>query len=451
MDKSKKSTSPPLTGKPFSLVGLRIARVVWIAFALIELVLFIGGIVAYATQLQTTCTNTNRMTCAFWQPTQGNAHALAHLGLSLSAYAAYFLTIDVLVSLVFWAVGILIFWRKSDTWIGLFVSFILCMFGGSGISDSLLSAVQTPYAPPVAMLLFQLLNVLPLGVIQWLGLGLFLLTFPDGRLVPRWSWIILLLWLIQYICFALSLPLNMLHWPMPLFFATVIPLTYGSTLAVQIVRYVRVYDQVQRQQTKWLLFGLAIFLLLNTVYQSMEGLVPDFSNPDSLYQLADGTVTALLFVIIPIAVGVAILRYRLWDIDIIIKRTLIYGTLSVSLVLIYAGLIIGLQFLLQGVIGRGNPLIIVASTLAIAALFQPLRHRIQILIDRRFYRHKYNRARTLEIFSATLQHEVELTQLSEQLLSVVNDTMQPTHVSLWLRPSQHETRANAEWQRTPSS
>jgi amino acid transporter len=129
----------------------------------------------------------------------------------------------------------------------------------------------------------------------------------------------------------------------------------------------RVYDRMQRQQVKWLLFGLAIVLTLNTLYRGLENLVPGFSSPDSLYQLADGTVTALLFVAIPLAIGVAILRHRLWDIDLIINRTLVYGSLTLSLALVYLGLVVVLQSLvrvLTGAVGQ-QPLVIVASTLVI--------------------------------------------------------------------------------------
>ncbi len=128
------------------------------------------------------------------------------------------------------------------------------------------------------------------------------------------------------------------------------------------------------------------------------------------------------------------MRYRLWDIGVLINRTLVYGALTITLGLIYAGLVIGSQALLHGFIGPTNDVAIVISTLAIAALFQPLRRRLQNLIDRRFYRHKYNAAKVLSAFSATLRNEVDLATLSEQLVTVVEETMQPAHVSLWLRP-----------------
>ncbi len=138
---------------------------------------------------------------------------------------------------------------------------------------------------------------------------------------------------------------------------------------------------------------------------------------------------------IPVTLGIAVLRYRLWDIDVIINRTLVYSTLTFILALVYAGLIIALQALVHALTGQAseNPLAIVGSTLVITAfLFQPLRQRTQSVIDHRFYRRKYDATRTLAAFSATLRNQVDLDQLDEQLLAVVEETLQPTHVSLWL-------------------
>jgi len=156
-----------------------------------------------------------------------------------------------------------------------------------------------------------------------------------------------------------------------------------------------------------------------------------------------------IFLLLPVilCVAIAILRYRLWDIDILINRTLVYGSLTVILALVYFVSVFALQALLSVFTGHlsssaQSPIVIVASTLGIAALFQPLRRRLQVLIDRRFYRSKYDAARTLAAFSMTLSNEVNLNELREQLLAVVQETMQPAHVSLWLRNSEPSSGRN---------
>jgi hypothetical protein len=271
--------------------------------------------------------------------------------------------------------------------------------------------------------------------VLWPCLAGFLLTFPNGRFAPRWSWLLILLWVGQLAFFLVSQELfdDAAIYPL----ALVVFLTWGSTLSIQVYRYVRLYTFSERQQTKWLIFGVTSGLLLNVAFVLMGNFLLGGIGPDSLYQLLVFNLGGLLLdLLIAFSVAIALLRYQLWNIDIIINRTLVYGTLTGILALLYVGLVIGLQSLVHVITGQvsESPIAIVASTLIIAALFQPLRRRIQRIIDRRFYRSKYDAAKIIEAFSATLRSEVDLDQLREELLAVVQETMQPAHVSLWLRP-----------------
>jgi hypothetical protein len=220
--------------------------------------------------------------------------------------------------------------------------------------------------------------------------------------------------------------------------------SYGGTIVLMIYRYIRVLSPSQQQQAKWLLFGFGGMFVLIILYDLIEYLVPGAGAPDSVFLLANGTIGTLTFLLLPLSMGIAILRFRLWEIDLIIRRTLIYTALSIILVLIYVGLVFIFGALLRNILGQQqNPLVIVASTLVVAALFQPLRHGIQRVIDRRFYRRKYDAAKTVEAFSATLRNEVDLNQLRQHLITVVQDTMQPSHVSLWLRePHPHNQESH---------
>jgi hypothetical protein len=195
---------------------------------------------------------------------------------------------------------------------------------------------------------------------------------------------------------------------------------------------------VERQQLKWVAFTAVLagsflvgqqlaWLAALLVANSPGGELPSLNR--SLENLLNVTFNVCLYA----GVGIAILRYRLYDIDIIINRTLVYGSLTVSLALVYFGGVISLQGLLRALTGQGSQLAIVASTLAIAALFNPLRRRIQDFIDRGFYRRKYDAAKTLEAFSAKLRDETDLDELNSDLVKVVRETVQPAHVSLWLR------------------
>jgi len=214
----------------------------------------------------------------------------------------------------------------------------------------------------------------------------------------------------------------------------------GTVIFSQIYRYRRVSTAPERQQIKWVVYGIVMALVGFLALTLLSLLLPLLFSQSGLFEVANDTLYFIVLLPIPLSIGVAMLRSHLYDIDILINRTLVYGLLTVSLALVYAGLVIGSQALLRGLISQTNDIAIVASTLVIAALFQPLRHRIQAIIDRRFYRRKYDAARTVAAFRATLRNEVDLTQLSERLIAVVEETVQPSHVSLWLRPASSERR-----------
>ena len=196
-----------------------------------------------------------------------------------------------------------------------------------------------------------------------------------------------------------------------------------SALSI-VVRYRRA-SGAERQQLKW--FALAAVVI--GVVATGHLLFLDLLLSEAVLNLLDAATITCLYV----AVGIAILRYRLYDIDIIINRTLVYGSLTVTLVLVYFGSVVGLQYILRALAGQESQLAIVASTLVIAALFNPLRRRIQDFIDHSFYRRKYDAAKTLEAFSAKLRDETDVDILNSELLSTVRETIQPEHVSLWLR------------------
>ena len=196
-----------------------------------------------------------------------------------------------------------------------------------------------------------------------------------------------------------------------------------AAMALSVVSLVFRYRHaagIQRQQLKWLAYAATLV----GVWIVIDVLFPFSKLSDQLL--------ALSFMGLYVAIGIAILKHRLYDIDVIINRTLVYGSLTVLLV--YFGGVTATQVLFRYLTGQQSTLAVVASTLLIAALFNPLRRRIQSFIDRRFYRRKYDARKTLEAFSATLRDEADLEALNDDLVGVVRETMQPAHVSLWLPP-----------------
>jgi hypothetical protein len=259
---------------------------------------------------------------------------------------------------------------------------------------------------------------------------LFLYLFPNGRFVPRWTrWLGLAS--IGVLAPSIFFPYSLLSlWRYPLLYALVgLPLA-SVPLLLQVYRYRRVSDSSERQQTKWVVLGVVTAMGGYGMFLLLDALLPSAL----LASLFVNTAFFVLLLLIPVSIAVAVLRYRLYDIDILINRTLVYGSLTATLVALYFGGIVVLQRVFISLTGEKSTVAVVASTLFIAALFTPLRRRIQSFIDRRFYRRKYDAIKTLEDFSTRLREETDLEALNSELVGVVRETMQPEHVSLWLRP-----------------
>jgi hypothetical protein len=207
------------------------------------------------------------------------------------------------------------------------------------------------------------------------------------------------------------------------------PLLFGAAVLSLFVRLRRA-EGLERQQLKWFAYAAAMFALGIVLI-----VIPLAIDTPSWFVRAATAVFTAAGTTVPVAIGIAILRYRLYDIDRIINRTLVYGSLTALLAVVYLGGVISSQYAFRTLTGQGSQLAIVASTLAIAALFNPLRKRIQAFVDRRFYRSRYDARKTLESFSSKLRDETDLDALNDELVGVVGETMQPAHASLWLRPS----------------
>ena len=404
---------------------MRYFRIVWVAVAALTAAVFVSGMPAEFARLRTPCDD--EISCA-WLPrlTAQSARQLGDLGLSNDFFAAYFVAIEVAFTLMSFAIGAVILWRKPDDRVAFLVSLMLATFG---------AAFFVPY-PVLDLSPVWKLSAATVSFIGSALLILFLYVFPDGRFVPVWT-----RWLAA-VCVAGFVPINYFYdsviflFEDPLFNAVLAGGFVGATLYAQVYRYRRVSGPVQREQTRWVVFGMVAALGGACALAVLNLIVPG----GVVASLLGSTVLFLLAFLIPLSIGIAILRYRLFDIDVIINRTLVYGLLTAMLVAVYVGGVVSLQYLLRALTAEGSQLAIVASTLMIAALFSPLRHRIQTVIDRRFYRRKYDAVKTLETFGARLRNETNLDTLRGDLLSVVRNTMQPEHVSLWLKSADNSRR-----------
>jgi hypothetical protein len=343
--------------------------------------------------------------------------ALAQFAITPEGYTRYTQWLNALVPLVYMLLGIFIFWRKSDDSMGILTSLLLIGF---------INRFDKLVGPDWAQL--ALLGNAFTTTITFL----WFFIFPDGRFAPRWMrWLFILLVVTQVWRLFQEDPYTKS-------FIFVAPIIFGSIVIAQISHYRRATLELRRQ-IKWVVFGTAlgvtplfIYLLIFVVFQSA---LPPLGSA-TVFTLLGDQLWMFFVVVLPIALTFAIFRSRLFDIDLIIRRTLIYSLLTVTLALVYFGIVILLQQLFRALTSAGGDLAIILSTLAIAALFNPLRARIQSFIDLRFYRRKYDAQKVLAQFAVTARDETNLDSLTQELIRVTDETMQPERVELWLKPQE---------------
>jgi hypothetical protein len=411
------------TDRPPLNLWLRLARLLVLAFMLFCALVFIAGVFYYQGYA---AHPPDKLT--FWKYSPGELDAiLGRIGLSTHGWIQLELISAIIIAVIFFGIGIFIYLRKKDDGFGLYIAAAFVLYGTFAGSPVTALAGTHPALEPI---------LTPLGVIARLGLWLVFYLFPDGHFVPRWTrWaaaLLVLSFVVNIIVYGGGIP------PPPLFLIMIPVLVIG--LLSQVYRYQKISNAVQRQQTKWVVLALMVvfaFMLIGSSGLFFPALTAP-NSPTSLVAAFTSSSIDLVMCLIPLSIAIAILRYRLWDVDLLIRRTLVYAALTATLGLVFFGSVILLQRLLGTLTGgEDSPVAIVISTLAIAALFTPLRRRIQGDIDRRFFRKKYDAQKTLESFAASVRDEVELEDLTQRLLAVVEETMQPEKVGLWLKQTKN--------------
>ncbi len=401
-----------------------LARAGWAAGALVTVVTFVAAVPVRFTTLQTD---------PFFVDFVATG---ASLGLTPQSFALYITGLEVAFGLAYLVFAVLVVWRKSDDWMVLLYTFTL-MLSAVFLSDlaTSLRIAQPDWAPP--LIFFRALN--------YSLILTFYVIFPDGQFFPRWTRYLAAIWAIFTLSWLLDPnlipPTNhaSIRTPREILLLLWLLAWMATGAASQILRFIRVKDPIARQQTKWVVTGLAVLALAMVATFGAGLLFPSLRTPGAAnvrYVLIAVPVTFLGSAAVPAAIGLSILRYRLWDIDALVNRALVYGGLTGALALVFSGSVILLQRPVQLLTGQGrSPFATVLSTLLVAALFSPLRNRLQEIIDRKFYRRRYNAQRAMSAFSARVRDEVDLDSLSAALLDIVDQTVRPESAALWLKES----------------
>jgi hypothetical protein len=421
----------PDLAHPYLLTGrsLWLARLGWVVIALLVLAPTLISWGVYSSLLGQVCEE-----CLV---TPALVNTLTLMGIGLRWWAVWRLAITVLVGAGWIGAGIVIFSLRSNDRRAILISLLILLVGpGFGGIPAELALARPEWA-----LIFR--TYVYMAALGFISLAI---LFPNGKLSPRWS-----LWPLLYLM-VLFFPNSFIHgsqydfatWPMGLRIVLIFAVLLGVLIIIPLLRYRRYLSAVERQQVRWTLLGFVITALGITLTM-FTAIIFLPCNPDTV-QNAEAVLCnvvqdlgyGLSPMMIPVFIGVSILRSRLWDIDVIIRRTLIYSAVMLLLGLVYLGAVTILQDLFMAASGQSSPLSIVLSTLAIAALFSPLRRRVQAFIDRRFYRQRYNAEQVLAAFAEQARQETDLEALTEDLVEVVQETMRPEQVGIWLQTGERQ-------------
>ena len=340
-------------------------------------------------------------------------------GMDLNTFAVYNILRNLILTLGFEIVAVLVIWKARGEWFRWYTAFVLIFVPTVGLAEfNLVAQLATPYTSYAALL--------------WPGVLLYLYLFPNGKAVPRWTrWPMGALLFIHFLLilaavFAPLIPGLKLSQKFNELFIGMLLLGFSFILVCQIYRYLRVSNITERLQTRWVLAGLGIFVLSSLV-------ISLFTSSNLINDTGYGwDINYLVALFLPVTIGISVLRYRLFEIDVLIRKTLVYSVVIGLLALVYIGGILLLQEVIAGLGVKQSPAAIVLSTLAIAVLFNLVRLWLNPRLDRLFFRQKYDAEQALTAFAAKTRDEVDIEQLCAALVSALDETVQPVRVSLWL-------------------
>ncbi len=366
-----------LASPPGALRGRRLmaARAVWVAMSALVVGLAIATLPVAYSEYSTVCVAGSECR-PYWRLAPQDVGALRDIGLSVGFYAGYSLAAEIISMLGFWMIGAVIFWRRSDDRLALFFSLMLVAFGALGVVDK--SAAVHPALGQLGAFVV---------IFGYVSFFVSFFVFPDGRFVPRWARPLVLVWAL-YVAALYLAPNDSAFHPSAWSPLLVVPLVlglFGSVVFAQIYRYLRVSGPVERQQTKWVVSGLTAAIFLAAAMAVPAALSSTLLKPGVskvFYTLAEATVVSVAMLLIPLSLGIAILRYRLWDIDVIINRALVFGALTAVVIGVYVLVVGGLGSILQE---RGSFLLSLLAAGLVAVIFAPLRERLQRGVNRLMY------------------------------------------------------------------